>query len=165
MRYVPVGRITGLHGVKGEVRFWYYNEVKETLFHYASLIALVEGDEVVLKPSRARLHKGIFYITFAGLESREQSSFLINKELHVKEEDLPVLDEDEYYDFQLIGTEVTNETGTKIGRVEEVMHLEGRDILIVRGKGEVLVPMTDEYILSIDLSASVITVKDEDLLP
>jgi 16S rRNA processing protein RimM len=164
MRYVPVGRITGIHGVKGEVRFWYYNEVKETLLHYTSLVAFVEGSEVVLKPSHVRFQKGIFYITFAGLTSTEEVLFLVSKELHVKEEGLPGLADDEYYDFQLIGLEVINELGTNIGRVEEVMHLRDQDILVVAGKDEVLIPMSDQFILSIDLPASLIMVREEDLL-
>lgn len=163
MEYVPVGRVVTNHGLSGTVKFKYYNEAAEDFYRYTSLIVEKDGRQTELKPAEVRFSKGFFYLKFEGLDSLEKVSFLINQELFVREEDLPPLDNDEYYDYQLIGLHVTNRRGNKIGMVTQVIHTGGNDIIVVTGKEEILVPMVEGIIVRIDLEDSFIAI-DEDAL-
>ena len=58
---------------------------------------------------------------------------LSEKELFVAEEDLPPLDEGEYYDYQLIGLRASREDGSPIGKVTDVMHTKANDIMVIEG--------------------------------
>lgn len=161
MKWIPVGRVVSTSGLKGEIKFYYYNEVKEEFFDHASLFAL-KGDEYIeLKPEEARYRKNFFYLSFRGLTTIEEVSFLVTKELFVREEDLRPLDRDEYYDYQLIGLNVINVDGSPLGKVGSVMHTGGSDILVIEGEQEYLVPMVEGFINSIDVERGLIEVDAE----
>ncbi|OPY64824.1 MAG: Ribosome maturation factor RimM [Syntrophorhabdus sp. PtaU1.Bin050] len=82
----------------------------------------------------------------------------------MREEDLPPLDNDEYYDYQLIGLDVTNRRGERIGKVEQILHTGANDVMIVTGTREIFVPMVEGYVSEIDLASSCITVDEDALL-
>ncbi len=121
------------------------------------------GWPIRLTPTEVRFSKGFFYLKFEGLNNPEKVSFLINQELNVREEDLPSLDNDEYYDYQLIGLNVVNQKYNVVGKVTQVIHTGVNDIMVVTGKEEMLVPMVEGLISRIDLKDALIVV-DEDAL-
>jgi 16S rRNA processing protein RimM len=164
MRCIPVGIVVADHGLKGEVKFRYYNEVAEGFLQYTSLLAEKDGRQTELRPAGTRFQKGFFYITFEGLDSPEKVSFLINRELSVREEDLPPLDKEEYYDYQLIGLNVVNKRGEKIGTVGQILHTGPHEVIVVTGAREILIPMVEGHISKIDLECSSIMVDEEALL-
>lgn len=165
MRWIPVGRVLSTHGIRGEVRFHYYNEAKEEFLRYTSLYAEKDDAIIEIKPASVRSHKNLFLIRFKGLKSPEEVSFLVKKELLVREGDLPQLNAGEYYEYQLIGLKVLNFAGEEIGNVESMLHTEANDTLVVSGKEETLVPMIEGYIVEINLERSFIKVREDLLVP
>lgn len=164
MKYVSIGKIVSTHGLKGEVKFLYYNESPEGLFNYNAFLIKQAEEWVEIKPERIRQQKGVYYIKFQGHDTVEKVTSFTNKELFVKEEDLPPLKDDEYYDYQLIGLNVIDEKGNTLGSVQHVIHTKANDVLMVKGKKEFLIPMVDTFIKSIDLKRAVICVEGEDFL-
>ena len=161
MKYVPVGRALGAHGLKGEIKFRYYNEVKEDFLRYEFLFHKKGNLYEKLELAGKRSQKGLFYIKFIGLESPEEVSPLVNSELFVREEDLPRLESDEYYDYQLIGLDVADRKGGKVGKVKGVVHTKANDLLKVSaGREEVFIPLTEDFVVSIDLEGSSIVVEE-----
>lgn len=165
MRWIPVGRVLSTHGIRGEVQFHYYNEAKEEFLRYASLYAEKDEKIVEIKPASVRSHKNLLLIRFKGLRSPEEVSFLVKKELLVREGDLPRLNDDEYYDYQLIGLSVLNSAGEEIGKVDGMLHTQANDTLAVSGKQEVMVPMIEGYIIEINLERSFIKIQEDMLIP
>lgn len=163
MGCIPVGRVVTDHGLSGVVKFKYYNEVAEDFYRYTSLIVIKDGRPTELKPTEVRFGNGFFYLKFEGLNSPEKVSFLINQELCVREEDLPPLDNDEYFDYQLIGLHVANHKGEIIGTVSQVIHTGVHDLIEVKGEEEILVPMVEGLISKIDLKDSLITISEDAL--
>ncbi len=163
MKWIPVGRVVSTSGIQGEVKFYYYNEVKEEFYDYTSLFVL-KGDEYIeLKPIGVRYRKNSFYLSFRGLSTIEEVSFLVAKELCVREEDLRPLNNDEYYEYQLIGLRVIDMGGTQLGRVYSVLHTGASDILMVKGEREYMVPMVEGFIIGIDLENGIARVNIEGL--
>ena len=161
MKYVPVGRALGAHGIKGEIKFRYYNDVKEDFLGYESLFHRKGDLYEKLELTGKRIQKGLFYIKFRGLESPEEVFPLVNRELFVREEDLPRLEPDEYYDYQLIGLDVTDRKGNRIGKVKAVVHTKANDLLSVTAGGEeVFIPLTEEFIVRVDFENSSILVEE-----
>lgn len=158
MRFIPLGQIVAFHGLRGEVRFRYYNESSEAFFAYPAFFVDHHEKKIELKPSRVRLQGGIFVIKFKGLDTREKVRFLLKKELLVTEEHLPPLDPGEYYDFQLVGLEAITVEGRVVGRVKDVIHTGASDILVIAGDQEVLVPMTENHIGAISLSGGFVQI-------
>jgi 16S rRNA processing protein RimM len=158
MGYIPVGRVLSTRGVRGEIRFRYYNESDSNLGRYAALFANRDGRKIELRLSRVQPRRGYFLIQFAEVETPEAASFLVGTELFVREEDLPRLNEGEYYDYQLIGLKVINENGEPVGRVAEVIHTKANDVIVIEGEREMLVPLQEEFILGIDVNAASIRI-------
>jgi 16S rRNA processing protein RimM len=134
MRFIPVGRVLTSHGLGGEVKFKYYNEAAASP-QYSSLYVDRDGVDVELRLSRIRRHGNIFIIKFRGLETVDDVGFLLKKELAVAEGDLPALDENEYYDYQLIGLKVVTDKGSVLGKVKYVMHIRTSDVLVIDSLG------------------------------
>ncbi len=158
MKWVPVGRVVSTSGLKGEVKFYYYNEVKEEFFDYTSLFALKGDDYLELKPQEAKYRKHFFYLSFRGLSTIEEVSFLVTKELFVREEDLRPLDDGEYYEYQLIGLDVINVDGRRLGTVRSIMHTGASDILDVAGDREYLIPMVEGFITAVSREKGMVEV-------
>jgi 16S rRNA processing protein RimM len=160
VKAIPIGQVVAAHGVRGEVKFRYYNETGSGPAPYGSFLVYPQGKETELTPSHIRRHGALYIIKFKDFDSVERVQSLIKQELFVREEDLPALEEDEYYDYELIGLEAISEKGMKAGRVRDVMHTAAHDILVLEGDGEVLVPMTDDHIIDIDRSAGIVRIKE-----
>lgn len=160
MGFIPVGKVLSTRGLQGEVRFRYYNDAGSGLESYQVLYADREGEKFPLRLARVRGQGGQFLIRFAEITGSGEASSLVGKELFVREEDLPVLNENEYYDFQLVGLEVVNEKGERVGRVKRVMHTKASDILVVEGAQESLIPMVEGFILDVDIKASRVKVAE-----
>jgi len=160
MTFIPVGQIVAFHGLKGEVRFRYYNESKEAFLGYSAFFVDRDDLKIELEPSRVRLQGGTFIIKFRGLDTREKVRCLLKKELLVAEEDLPPLEESEYYDFQLVGLEALTTEGRMVGRVKDVMHTGATDVLVIAGEQEVLVPMTEDHIAEISVNGGFVRITE-----
>lgn len=68
--------------------------------------------------------------------------------LEVERDALPPTEDDEYYAFQLVGLDVVEEGGRLLGKVTAVTQGVANDVLEV---GEVLLPMVEDCVRSIDL--------------
>jgi 16S rRNA processing protein RimM len=78
--------------------------------------------------------------------------------LEVEREALPKTAEDEYYAFELVGLEVVEESGRPLGTVKVVTAGVANDVLEL--DTDVLLPMVEDCIRSIDLDAKRITVAE-----
>jgi 16S rRNA processing protein RimM len=162
---IPIGRILSTHGVTGEVKFRYYNEVKEDFSSYASLFVQQDNRYIELKLSDVRMHKGLFLLLFEGLTSSDSVHFLLNREIFVQEETLPEVARGTYYDYQLIGLSVVNHLHEEVGRVAEVIHSHGTDFLVVHGREETFLPMFDDRITEVNLSEGYVKTSESAALP
>jgi 16S rRNA processing protein RimM len=164
MNFIPVGRVVSAHGVRGEIRFRYYNEGAPASLQYPSFFVDDNGTKRELKPLQVRLRGDLFIIKFKGLETEEDARFLFKRELFVREEDLAPLGEDEYYDYRLIGLTVITEQDREVGTVVDVMHTKAGDILVIGGAREVLVPMTGDHILAVSMEDGLVRVRESGLV-
>ena len=161
MRYIPVGRALATHGIKGEVKFRYYNEAQEDFFRYASLFLKKGSLYEELELTGKRFQKGLFYVKFKDLDSPEEVFPILSNELFVREEDLPRLEEDEYYDYQLIGLCVKSRSEEEVGTVKALLHTKAVDLLVVEAGGkEILIPLREEFVIRVDLEGSSIVVDE-----
>jgi 16S rRNA processing protein RimM len=164
MKYVPIGKIISTYGIKGEVKFRYYSEDKEVFYSYTSLFIQAGAGWKMLEPTGISLRKGFFHINFKGLVRPEELSSLINRELFVKEEDLPQLNENEYYEYQLLGLAVFNQDGMSLGRVAQIIRTNANDVMLIKGEKEILVPMIEDYIREINIEHAFIKIDGDNFL-
>ncbi|HEX2966528.1 MAG TPA: ribosome maturation factor RimM [Syntrophorhabdaceae bacterium] len=152
MKWIPVGRVVSTQGVRGEIKFYYYNEVHEDILRYTSLFIVQNDAETELKPKRVRFQGNRIIIQFEGVTDKNIAASLVNKELFVREKDLDELDEGEYYEYQLIGLEVLDSKGKKVGSVDTVLNTGAHNVLIVKGEKSFAVPLVEGFITEVNVS-------------
>ena len=152
-----VGRIGRAHGIKGDVMVEVRSDEPETRLGPGAVVLTDPPDVGPLTIVQGRVHSGRLLLHFAGIDDRTAAEALHHTLLlaDVDPEQTPV-DEDEFYDHQLVGLDVVTVGGQPVGEVAEVLHLPGHDVLSVRRPdgGEVLVPFVAAIVPTVDLAAN-----------
>ncbi|MBW1749765.1 MAG: 16S rRNA processing protein RimM [Deltaproteobacteria bacterium] len=151
--FVLLGKITKPHGIRGEVKVYPYSGEPENLLHYSRvLIAADEGADLVpYRVERARIQKNSVLLQFENCTTRNDAEVLVDYRLYVHEDELPEPDQDEFYLRDLEGKQMVTEQGQVIGRVTGIVTGAGQDLARVQDdKQEYLVPLTPEFLVSID---------------
>ncbi|MBE7414948.1 MAG: 16S rRNA processing protein RimM [Deltaproteobacteria bacterium] len=148
---VPIARITGAHGIKGEVKAAPYGDLDDMDWEAVAVFLAGKGGARPARVTRARRHKGVFILELDGVADRNAAEALAGLDVSVRRSDLPETAEDEYYYFELVGMDVYSEDSKRIGRVSDVMETGSNDVLVVDGPyGEVLVPAIEQVIVRVD---------------
>ena len=148
MDWIPVGRVTRTHGLKGELKFFPADQ-DDLVVQKDQQIRL---GETTFKIKSVRGVKSPFIVKFEGVDSIEAAQSLSGQEVLVAKEDFESLPEGEYYRFEIEGLKVFDDTGKYYGVIEEIIATGSNDVYVVRGDGkEWLVPMIDSVVQNIDL--------------
>jgi 16S rRNA processing protein RimM len=75
-------------------------------------------------------------IKLLGCDSRNAAEELRGKEVHILEKNLPDLEKDEYYLYELEGLVVKNLDNVILGKVKETFGTEANDVLVVKTTDE-----------------------------
>ncbi|MCX4373019.1 MAG: ribosome maturation factor RimM [Dysosmobacter sp.] len=145
---IHIARITGVHGIRGELRVLPLDREPEFLtgFH----VFYLDGQPTVVEA--ARVHKNFVLLKLSGVEDRTAAEALRGRELLIRRSDAQ-LPAGEYFDSELLGLDVYNgETGECVGELVKVERYPASKVYTVRGVREFLVPaVKDAFILNVDL--------------
>lgn len=145
--FVPVGRVGKPHGLDGGFFVEGASERKGVFAEGATLFA--DGEPASIVASR----HGSGRRPVIRLDRHVERG----TELAVARATLPNLgDEDEFYVFQLVGLDVEEEGGRKLGRVREVLEYPGNDVLEL-DSGTSL-PLVEACVRKVDLASGRIVV-------
>ena len=148
MDWIPVGRVTRTHGLKGELKFFPADQ-DDLVVQNDQQIRL---GEATFKIKSVRGAKAPFIVKFEGIDSIEAAQILSGQEVLVAKEDFESLPDGEYYRFEIEGLKAFDDTGKYYGVIEDVIATGSNDVYVVREEGkEWLVPMIDSVVQSIDL--------------
>ena len=157
--YIVVGKVVGAHGVKGEVKLTL--SIDDPAFLRTTKTLYIEGRQrKPLTVRSVRFHQNMALIAFESTPDRTAAESLRGRELSVPFDQLPVLEEDEFYVAQIIGLNVITEDGEALGKVVDVMFTGANEVYVVKGDkyGEVLIPALVSVIGTVDLEAGTMTV-------
>lgn len=150
-----MGRVAGAYGVRGWVKVAPGGGVLETLA--AAREWWVAGQ--CYPVGEAKVHGATVVAKLDGLESREQAQALSGKEVCVRREALPQLDEGHYYLDDLVGLEVVNGQGERLGVVKQLFSNGAQDVMEVAGERTRLMPWVPTVVKQVDLAGGRITVE------
>lgn len=139
------------HGVRGELRIEPLTDFSQ---RFAPGATVWVGD-VQRTVRRARPYRdSMLLLAIEGVETWEAAQAICGALLQMPESELPSLPEGAYYRFQLIGMDVVDVEGRRLGQVEEILETGANDVYVVRGReGELLLPAIDSVIKQVDLTA------------
>jgi 16S rRNA processing protein RimM len=157
---VAVGRLGRPHGVVGEIRLDTMNGLPRGLEGYSRLFL---GDGRTVRPVTLagwRFSDRWLLLTVQGVGDRDEVAALTGQTLYVLREELPPLEEGEYYHADLLGSTVEDEAGRELGTVADVQSLGDYDMLTIRAGARLwFLPVLGEYVLDIDAASSRIRVR------
>ncbi|MGB3176645.1 MAG: ribosome maturation factor RimM [Albidovulum sp.] len=156
---ICVGAISGAFGVKGEVRLKSFCAEPEAILDYAPLYTEDGSRSFTVKLTRSI--PGGLGVRLSGVATKEQADALRGTSLFTDRANLPNLPDDEFYHSDLIGLEVMDTGGARIGTVRAVFNHGAGDILEIFAPGlktALLLPFTKAIVPTVDLTTGRIIV-------
>ncbi|WUR14636.1 ribosome maturation factor RimM [[Empedobacter] haloabium] len=165
---VQVGFVSGAYGVVGGIRVRPFSDDADALLHVRTWWLDKPGlRDVDVK--RARLHGGDVVAQLVGLTDRDGAEALKGAAVFVPRSQFPQLDdENEFYWADLIGLEVENLQGERLGVVHDMMSNGPQSILRITSApaadtpeevaSERLIPFVDQFVIKVDKDAKKIVV-------
>ena len=143
---VLIGQITGTFGIKGELKVYSESDFVEYRFRKDAKIFLSDKKEYVISSSRQ--HKGNVLITINELYDINLILDKVGMKIYALKDDIPPLEDNEYYLDDLVGLNVINQYEQHLGKVTDVMEMPSGYILeiIDENNNRFLLPFVDEYI-------------------
>jgi 16S rRNA processing protein RimM len=161
---VLVGKVVAAHGIKGAVKAVFYTESID-IFHSDRILWTKSGNGVfdMLKVSWCKPHCRGIRMGFSSVLNRNQAEAMAGLELYLEKSQLPVLEKDTYYWFELIGLRVKTVKDEFIGYIEHILPTSGTDVYVVKqaannSEKEYLIPAAAKFIQQIDLADKTMTV-------
>lgn len=156
---VAVGRITRAHGVHGEVAVLVLSEVPGR-FADGEALRLEDGRELIVSSSRP--HRDRLLVHFREVGDRAEAEALQGAFLVVPRSSSPELPEGSWWDHQIEGCVLETDTGRVLGTVSDVIHTGANDVWSAIGEGgaETLIPVLRDIIVSVDVEAGRIVVRE-----
>jgi 16S rRNA processing protein RimM len=151
--FIAIARIARTRGNRGEVLADLYTDFPDR-FNLLREVWLVTGSghrqSLVLEESWE--HKGRRVLKFAGVDSISAAEAYVNCWVEIPADQAMPLPEGTYFDHDLVGCEVEDTCGNKIGVVAEVLHIEGNSQLVIKHLDrEVLIPAVESICVRISL--------------
>lgn len=158
-RYLLIGKVVKAHGIKGEVKLHPYADDPANIVHYRELMLRggPAGGGRAYDVHRCRPQGKLAIVALADIVDRDQAEELIGCEVWVDKEQLPELDDDEFYWHEFVGLTVVTEEGRELGSVSSLMSTGAHEVMVVTGRGrEYLIPARPEFIVHRDAQRLVI---------
>jgi 16S rRNA processing protein RimM len=151
---VVVGRIGRPHGVRGDVNVESRTDEPDRRFTPGTVLSTDHAVHHQLTVEDARWHSGRLLLHFAEAGDRTAVEALRGVLLSTDVDPAEVPDDpDEFYDHQLVGLTVVNESGATLGSISEVVH-GAQDLLVVAcldGR-HVMIPFVGALVPHVDVA-------------
>ena len=148
---VPLGEIVTTHGIDGWLKLKPYNP-QTTVLNSSREIWLEKNDQRSrLQLEKCRPHQGHFLVKLATIDWIDAAAPWVGAVLYLAESDLAALPAGEFYHYQVIGLEVVDMEGKRIGVIDRIWSTPGGELYVVKGPlKEHLIPAVKEIIEKVD---------------
>ncbi|MFV9875135.1 MAG: ribosome maturation factor RimM [Rickettsiales endosymbiont of Dermacentor nuttalli] len=123
--YIHIGNIVAVHGIKGEVKIQSFAAKCENILSFKRFYN-EHGDYIIIKP---RLIGNKIIANIKGVNTRNQAEELIGTKLFITNEEIEVLQEEEYLYKELIGLRVLDRNNTDLGCVKAIHNFGAGDLI------------------------------------
>lgn len=157
---IVVGRFGRPFGVKGWIKLHSFTDPAEGILSYQPWhIKTRQGwQEIALQGSELKGESWI--VKIKGIEAPETAKQLTTCDIAVERDQLPELDEGEYYWADLVGMKVVTGAGIALGTIENLFETGANDVVVVKdAEGHThLLPYVPQVIKHIDTETKTVIV-------
>ncbi len=156
--YLVIGFLRRPFGVSGEILMDLHTDFPE---RFRTGRKIYVGDDY--KPmtlASVRPHGENLLVRLRGVNTPEMAGQYRNTWIFIKTKDAPPLPEGKYYQYQLLGLKVVDETDHLLGTLTEILETGANDVYVVKDEAgkETLLPAIPSVILDVQPEAGVIRV-------
>lgn len=156
-----VGEILKPQGIRGEVKIKPLVDDENCFYDFDEIFI----DENCYKIKSKRVHQGFVYLSFNGITDRNFVENLRGKMIEVNEEEMPRLQDGQYYITDLEDCTIYFEDGEKVGKIFEVNNYGASGVLTIKcGTEEILCPFLPHIFTEIDVDAKKIIADKQSFL-
>ena len=157
----PVAEITTTSGYMGEVRLKPFSRFSIDYIMEKTLQIGTSYDNLIdLKLEKAIGNGKRMRFKFEGIDSELKAKNIIGKTIYANTK---ADDEINLIASDLIGFDVVTNTGDSVGELKDVMWLPANDVYVVfNGEKELLIPIVNEVVLSVDYDKKQILIANID---
>lgn len=161
MDLLEVGKIINTHGLRGDVKVMAWTDTPDVFEDFETLYLKKAKEMIPLTVTSVKYQKNNLIVKFKEYNDINEVEPLKNSVLYADRADLGELPEGVYYIADLIGMTVKKENGEVVGIVDDVLQTGANDIYSVKREGmkDLLIPVIDDVVLSVDTEAREITVR------
>ncbi len=159
-RMIPMGRLHGAFGVRGEVKLESYADPLRAIARYQPwTLRDARGSQRLCEGVKVREGgKGLIAI-LPDVEDRDAAEALRGVEVLVPRSALPPPAPGEYYWVDLEGLRVVNLDGVDFGVVSHLFDNGANVVLVAHGERERMIPFVQpDFVRGVDLDAGLVTV-------
>lgn len=150
-RYLEIGKIVSVHGLKGDVKVEPWCNEPEFICDFDKLYSKDGKKEYEIE--RSRIQKNMAIMKIKGVDSVEEGQAMRNKILFMDRNDVEL--EEGYYFFQdLIGLEVIDADNQNVyGKIAEVLETGANDVYHIKSENgkSYYIPAIPDVIVKVDL--------------
>lgn len=157
-RWVVLGRVSGLFGVRGWVKVFSDTAPRENILGYPHWYLQRHGQWQAYDLLDGRRQGKAVVARLEGCDDRDQAAELIGADIAIRRDQLPPAKAGEYYWTDLQDLRVETLGGIDLGKVDHLFETGANDVLVVKGDRQRLIPFIDGVIGEIDLDAGRIRV-------
>lgn len=138
--------------MKGWLKVYANTEKKENILAYQPWY--VERNKVrqAVKLKAGKPHGKTIIVHLEGVDDRNEAELWVGSDIYIRSDQLPELNEDEYYWSDLIGLKVVSVEGDDFGVIDHLLETGANDVIVVKGDRERLIPyVTGQVVKVVDL--------------
>jgi 16S rRNA processing protein RimM len=155
---IELGLVGAPFGVRGWVKLRSHTDPPERLLEHRSLQLGLGGTWRTYRLEASGRSGGRLTAKLAGIDDRDQAQALRGARICVPRSELPQREDRDYYRADLIGCEVVNLAGLRLGIVQHFVETPAHVLMVVRGTQEYWVPAVAQHLRRVDLQARRVTV-------
>lgn len=157
METIEFGKIVNTHGLKGEVKVYSYTDNEKKILKLKKVY--IRGKEY--KVESMRLQKQMFLMKLQGIDDIDQTKNIMNEMCFREVEKNESNDDEGYFIKDLVGLEVVDLDGNKVGTLKEVFRTGANDVyeVVDENNKSIYLPAIKKVIKSIDISSHKMTVE------
>jgi 16S rRNA processing protein RimM len=155
-----VGTIVNKFSFKGELLVKLDTDDPELFLEMESVFIEIGKNLVPFFIESSQLHKSLLLrVKFEDVDDEPMADSLMKRELYLPLEALPELEGTQFYYHEIVGFEMIDTEYGSVGTITGVNDSTAQALFEVDHDGEeVLIPISDEFIISLDREQKIITV-------
>ena len=136
---ILIAKIQAHQGLDGFLKIYSYSETKDKFAKYKYFYVFKDKNYTRLDIEEIKVEKSI-KVKFKNFNSREELNDHIGCELYIDQDQLSILEENQFYWKDLIGLNVYINDNKKIGVLSDIIETGSNDVLVIKGDKEFLIP-------------------------